>query len=178
MAIALTPAAEAEEVHTLNLSDLQSVAEQLDREMAQKCSDLRSLLEAEQTIVNQVQTILDQCEARAKRIRRALNALEGEAPGRKPETQKPKATSGWKVSEEKIEQAYDAIVKAIGLNDGQPVTMTEARRVEGSGGHETYRQAIDVLRDRERIRVAGKTRGGGTLLALMPDADRTEDAAA
>ena len=177
MAIALQPTATAEEMSALNADDLDAVAEQLDREIVEKCDGLRDLLESEQAIANRLQTILDQCEARAKRIRRALNALEGEVPGRKPQAQPKQAakTHKWNVSEEKVEQAYDAIVKAIDLNDGKPVTMTEARRVEGSGGHETYRQAIDILRDRERIRVAGKTRGGGTLLALMPEAD---DAAA
>jgi hypothetical protein len=169
MAVALSPDAEAVEVSALNADDLDAVAEQLDTEMARQCNDLRRLLESEQAIANRVQTVLDQCEQRAKRIRRALAALEDDAPKPQAAKVKGKGKGNWEISPEKVEEVYASIVDAIKGNGGEPVTMTTAREAKGHTGSETYAKAVAKLRDDERLRVAGRTRGGGTLLALMPD---------
>jgi Fic family protein len=145
------------------LDDLQTMASALEARMKQGCSDLRSMLEGEQEITNQIQGILDASNERAKRIRRALAALEGTAsPAATTHRDKPK--NDWQVSEERVEYV-------LGLFRAEPEPITSTGLAEKTDGvsTQTVSKAVDVLRERELLRRVKKIRGGGWTYAVMPE---------
>lgn len=144
-------------------------AHRLDGFIERQREELRDLLAQERALVGQIQEALDSCKEREKRVLRALAALEGTAVAAKPTKAQKKAA--WQISDEKVEEIYAAIRASIEANDGEPVTMTKVRESVGSSASETWRKAVDRLRADERLRVAGRVRGGGELLALMPEVD-------
>lgn len=146
------------------LDDLQTMAASLEERMKRECDDLRSMLEGEQQIVNQIQHILDASNERAKRMRRALAALEGTAPT----AGRPKATGpvkGWQVSEERIE-----FVLSLLREEPEPISSTQLAEKTVGLSTTTTSKAFDVLRERELIRRVQKIRGGGWTYTVMPEA--------
>lgn len=121
-----------------------------------------------------------------RRLAKAIMSLEGETDAPKPSTSstpaksksKNKATGKaekWNVSDATVERVWNAFLRYSQLMNGEPFTMTTLARWmgeqgEGIGG-ETVRRAVDRLRDTERVRKCGTTRGGGLLWAPMPGAE-------
>jgi integrase len=137
--------------------------------------DLQELLEAEQHVRDELEDALAASRDREKALVRALSALQDEpAAPAAPTKAKAKAKQQTTplVSEDKVERVLQALVTLSG--DG-PVTRTQI--VERTAiGHEAVRRALDLLREREAIRVAGRGRGGGILWAPMPVADDAPNA--
>jgi hypothetical protein len=101
----------------------------------------------------------------------AIDALAGIGAD-KPVKPKKRTGNGhgkhnWQASEESIEKVL-AAMKAWPEETCTQTQLTQA----ASLAPETVRRAVDALRERELVRVAGTTRGGGKLLALMPDVER------
>jgi hypothetical protein len=149
------------------LDDLQTMAAALEDRMKRECDDLRSMLEGEQEIANQIQGILDNSNERAKRIRRALAALEGTASpaATKAGTKQPKGTNDWQVSEDRIE-----FVLGLFRAEPEPISSTQLAEKTVGLSTTTTSKAIEVLRQRELIRRVKKIRGGGWTYAVMPEA--------
>ena len=75
------------------------------------------------------------------------------------------------MSPQAVERVYQSLAALAA--DG-PVTRTAV--VERTTlGHEVVRRSLTVLRDAERIRVAGRGRGGGILWSTMPEATDAQD---
>lgn len=139
------------------------MADSLEARMARECDDLRSMLEAEQEISNQIQHILDASNERAKRVRRALAALEGTATT--PAPSKPKPKNDWQISEERIE-----FVLGLFRKQAEPISSTQLADKTKGLSTTTVSKAVEVLRERELIRRVAKLRGGGWTYAVMPEA--------
>lgn len=147
------------------LDDLQTMAAALEARMKQECDDLRLMLEGEQEITNQIQGILDASNERAKRIRRALGALEGTiAPAGTTAGTKKKGKNDWQVSDERVE-----FVLAKFRAEPEPISSTQLAEKTVGLSTTTVSKAIEVLRERELIRRVAKIRGGGWTYAVMPE---------
>lgn len=123
-------------------------------------------------------------EARARRsnYQRALDALgKGTAakPKPKPTAKVPrKGRAPWDISDEKVNEIEarfrELIAQTTMRTAGDVPVMTANHLGQSTPGlsTEAARKGLEILRDREVIRVAGPARGGGVLYALMPeDAD-------
>jgi DNA-binding transcriptional regulator GbsR (MarR family) len=163
--MASAPALTPVEATPPTLDDLQTMAAALEERMKKECDDLRSMLEGEQEIANQIQGILDASNERAKRIRRALAALEGtSSPAATTAATKQAKSKGWQVSDERVE-----FVLGLFRAEPEPITPTQlAEKTEGIS-IETVGKAVEVLRGRELVRRVAKVRGGGWTYAVMPE---------
>jgi DNA-binding transcriptional regulator GbsR (MarR family) len=162
--MASAPALTPVEATPPTLDDLQTMAAALEERMKKECDDLRSMLEGEQEIANQIQGILDASNERAKRIRRALAALEGTASPATTAGTKQAKSKGWQVSDERVE-----FVLGLFRAEHEPITPTQlAEKTEGIS-IETVGKAVEVLRGRELVRRVAKVRGGGWTYAVMPE---------
>jgi ribosomal protein S25 len=176
-AIQTPPAGSNGHAEPLDFGDLRTLAERLDRELAEEATTMRRMLEAEQRLRAQVEVVLDTISTREKRLQRALAALEGTAagPGR-PKAQKAQAAaakhgSSWSIGEDKIERAHAALVEL-----GEARTSQIAKKAGIST--ETARRAVRALRERERARIVKHDKNLGDYYALMPDAaEEQRDAA-
>lgn len=148
------------------LEDLKAISERIDERLASECADLRELLEVEQLLINEAEKILAHSNERAKRVRRALAALEGTSaqPQKPPQRQEGRKANEWQVSEERI-----AYVLTLWQAQAEPVTSTYLAESTGGISTETVSKATAVLRERELIRKVAKVRGGGWTYAVMPE---------
>jgi DNA-binding transcriptional ArsR family regulator len=146
------------------LDDLQAMAAALEARMKQECSDLRSMLEGEQEIANQIQGILDASNERAKRIRRALGALEGTVSPAGTTAGTKRNKNVWQVSEERVE-----FVLGLFRAEPEPISGTQLAEKTDGVSTQTVSKAIEVLRERELLRRVAKIRGGGWTYAVMPE---------
>lgn len=97
----------------------------------------------------------------AKRLTRALEALVPSAP------KNPANGKGWTISDEKVA----AVLEVIRAMDADEFTAADVEKAAGTGtSGESARRACEILRQREVLRLVRTGRGGGKVLALMPDA--------
>ena len=153
-----------EDTTPTSLADLREISDRIDERMEKECVDLREMLEVEQHLINEAERILGHFNERAKRIRRALAALEGTTttPAREP---KPaKRANEWQVSEERI-----AYVLTLWQAQTEPTTTTALGEATEGVSVETVSKATAVLREREQVRRVKKVRGGGWTYAVMPE---------
>ena len=117
---------------------------------------------------------LMEAEADVRSIRKAMEALTGEAPAKtaSKSLRKSRDNNRWQISEAKIQEVWN-IVRAI---DDETFTTNSVATAQPGLSQESARRALDILRERQLIRLAGKARGGGKLLAIMPGAEDTDDA--
>lgn len=129
--------------------------------------ELAAELEQEATTVAQLQGLLDEAKARRVRIQRAIDTLTGtKATKVKVASTRTARKTGWTISEGKVAQ-----VRALIATKVDPVTVRELA-TEGGMATESARRALEVLRDRDEVRMAGKRagRGGGQkLYGPMPE---------
>ena len=125
--------------------------------------ELQAELAAEDLAVAQVEAVLQETRSKRARIQRAIDALTGtKAKAARPAARK----GGWTISDTKVEQ-----VRALIAAKSQPVTVRELA-TEGGMATESARRSLEVLRERELVRFAGKRagRGGGQKLYMpMPE---------
>jgi len=146
--------------------------------LAAEVEDLNAILEEEIAIRRELEALLEASKLRERRIARAVAILIDEpAPAASKPAPKPKvkAHDKWEVSEPTIERVWDGYRQYVAKHGNDPITRTVlgawmTENGQGIGG-ETIRKAFDALRERELIRMAGTTRGGGKLWALMPEGD-------
>jgi hypothetical protein len=135
-------------------------------------AELRETIAAERVARIDAERLVADSRERERRLQRALTALAGERPGVRAKSAAKSKTYKWTVSEERVQEALTAL-RTIGA---QPASVSEVSALTHSST-ETVRRALDVLRERELVRLAGheKKRGSRgrrtTLYALMPGAD-------
>ena len=132
---------------------------------------VRDLLTAEEAVVEELTELLRDAKSRRDHLHKALGHLLGETPA-KPGP-KPKAERvQWSVSDETVQKVLDGF-----LAETEPITKTQlAAKIKM--GSETMAKAIAVLRERDQLRMTGKTRGGGSEYVVMPDVRAASEAVA
>jgi predicted phage tail protein len=163
-----------------NSVDFEAQAEQMTVAMRDQIAAMRALLDNEVAGRSHLEQLLDDSKEREKRLVRAVAVLEG-GVNNHAITAKPKKPSkpaakdnGWNVSEATVQRIWAAFQRyATEVAGGEPFTQTSmaawmTANGEGVGG-DTIRKSMLALRERELVRVAGTTRGGGKLWAPMPD---------
>ena len=124
--------------------------------------ELQAELAAEDTAVGLAEAALAEARGRRARIQRAIDTLQGtSAKGKRP------ARKGYMViAEEKVSQ-----VQAFMEVRSEPITVPELAEELGFA-KESARRSLEILRQRDLVRVSGKRpgRGGGSKLYLpMPE---------
>jgi DNA-binding transcriptional ArsR family regulator len=140
--------------------------------------ELRGLRDSEQRLVDEFTRQAGEARARVSNYQRALDALGSRkrtAPA-KPKLAPVKASrkQDWQVSDVKVEEVRRRVVALMPESPhkvGEVPVVTAAYVAERTDGlsPESVRQALQVLREREVVRIAGTGRGGGKLFALMPE---------
>jgi hypothetical protein len=82
--------------------------------------------------------------------------------------------NNWQISDDRvkaIEARVHALLPSSPHKVGDVPTITAGWIADNTDGvtPETARRGLNVLRDREVLRVAGTGKGGGVLFALMPE---------
>lgn len=159
--------------------DLLAVFQEHEEEMRDGMRDLvvsaQMLLRDASKHRTQLEALLDESKQRERRLAKVISDLTGESATTAKKQQQSAADRDkhdWTPSEERIEAIKRAFFEfAEQQGDGAPFTQTEVARFmkESNRGvsSETIAKAVVILRDREVLRAAGKTRGGGTLWAPM-----------
>jgi ribosomal protein L3 len=177
---------------TNGLGKAEHVAEFHDLERRQGATvesivaDLELAIQAERDGRAEIEEYVRQSKARESHLRRALTVLDpGAADNAQAPTAKPKAKAAaqnsntWSISEERVAVIYEQFKAWLATEPEGPLTKTrlaewinEQAKGQGQAGvaHGTVGKAMDVLRERELVRVTGTTTGGGKTWALMPDA--------
>jgi DNA-binding transcriptional ArsR family regulator len=142
--------------------------------------ELRGLRDSEQRLVDEFTRQAGEARARVSNYQRALDALGSRkrtAPA-KPAPAKQAAKRGggkqWRVSDLKVEEVRQRIVALMPDSPhkvGEVPVVTISYVADNSEGisRESVEQAMNALREREVVRIAGTGRGGGKLFALMPE---------
>jgi hypothetical protein len=148
-----------------NGASAQAFARQTEnsaRFLSDEADSLRKLVEREERVHEELLVHVNACADRLRRLRRALAALTDEPAKTRP-ARNGRDTNGWTISPEKVERVFAAFAQA-----DTPQTPTQlARSVEGLSP-ESARRAFIVLREQGRIRLVGKTRGGGRTYKVIP----------
>lgn len=123
---------------------------------------LRALIDREEAQQEGLRTQLEASNDRLRRLKRALSALVDDPPARKQS--RPKLSGGPpNVNPRKAEQVFE-VMRAV----GEPMTPTQIARDTEGLSIATAGRAIDALREEGRVRLVGRTRGGGRLYAVIP----------
>lgn len=128
-------------------------------------SQLRALVAQEETNREEAERIVNESRLRQRRYERALSTLEGPSPKPAPKRDK----NDWTISAEKVESVYRRFVEVREQYPDKQVTASLLSSQTPGLSPETARRALLELREQERVRVAGKVRGGGTHFDLMPE---------
>lgn len=154
----------------VELAHVDTHAARAAERLAAQAQSLQELLTDEDAVQARLREALDESRARQHALQRAVAALtpksrDDDAPtrGRPPGKTKTRDSNAWHVSAAKTDQVMQALVAY-----GEPVTGT--RLAEGTSiSPEAVRRSLTVLRDSGRVRLAGRSRGGGKLYAPMPE---------
>ena len=121
----------------------------------------RQQLTATQSARDNAQTVVDSLHNEMTRLQRALNALE---PKAKPKQAKPNTKKGKKVVSEAM---VDRVRRAVEASP-EPITVSAMTPMVGAS-QSAVNAALQILRDREEVRLAGKapTQGAPSLWASM-----------
>lgn len=92
-------------------------------------------------------------------ITRADDMAAVAEPKAKP---KPKAKNDWTPSQTVLDDIYAALAK-----HGEPLTANGLAELVPHSSDST-RRALETLRSADRVRITGKSRGGGRLFMVMP----------
>lgn len=146
--------------------------------VARITGELREAIEAEQLGRAEYERLVSDSRVREDRLKRSLKALEGAGGGKAEAPERRKSHATWSPSEKNIERVWTAF-RALYADRGEALTKTEVgahMSEQGNGTSSvTLAKVFDILRERELVRPAGRTRGGGTRWAPMP---RDEEAQA
>jgi hypothetical protein len=122
---------------------------------------LRKLLEATEQEHEQLSAQLAVTNDRLRRLRRAIDALTG--PDRKaPAPPASKTSGGQRVSPEHVERVYEAFAA-----HGEPIAPTALAKITPGLYMAMMGPAVNVLRQQGRLRLVGKTKGGGRAYTIV-----------
>jgi hypothetical protein len=142
-------------------------------------ADLELGIAAEEHGRAELERLIHDSKTRESRMRKALTALDASPPASSaPKPAKPDG-HGWAVSDARVAWVLEKFKEWLatepeGLHTKTALSewINETAHARGEQGvaHETVGKALEVLREREFVRVTGATRGGGKTWALMPNA--------
>jgi response regulator of citrate/malate metabolism len=131
-------------------------------------ASLHAALEQTNRRASELESELAHVLAEARNLRRALEALDAaidpKAARAKAAKSKPKSSNSGP-SPETLKRVLAVV------HSRAQVTAPQAAELAGISKH-TARRALVALRDRELVRVAGRSRGGGDVYAPMPNGNR------
>jgi DNA-binding transcriptional ArsR family regulator len=167
MTVDTEPRANGHHPPVLADDDLHTAARRLEDTIADRCAELRDVLEAERALRARVESIVDESKAREKRIQRALAALgePEEEPVRRQTAAKPQKPSARKqyASAEAISRVFGAMVEAN-------AELRQKDLSDATGlSHPTIAKSLTVLREQEKVRITRQDHTG-RYFALMPGA--------
>jgi hypothetical protein len=146
----------------------------------QLADGLRRLAEVEQAEFERVSTQLAEIRERRDRYQRSLEALTQEVrPARPPQIRagnkrRWREMKDWHISDERVAMVETRFRELVAeTEDGRLAGGTLAKATPGISP-ETARRALNVLREREVVRLAGTGRGGAIYFALMPERQKIE----
>lgn len=141
-----------------------AVEERLEHERV----ELRELLAAEDGMREQLDELAAASRERSQRLTKALDALDGRWAGRGGGPKPPKPDADRPRVYRPKAKYLDELLQLLRDSDEPLSHSVIGQRVSFSS--ETLTRAIRVLREEEKIRLAGTTSTGGKLYALMPEA--------
>jgi len=145
-----------------SVQTFERYAEESARSMAAEADSLRGLIEREERVRAELQVHADACADRMRRLKRALSALTDE-----PTPPKKKDGNDWSVSAKKVEEVYAAFLAVdVPISPGALADRTEGLSAE------SVRRAVEVLRRDGRLRLVGKTAGGGRSFAVIKEVEK------
>jgi methylphosphotriester-DNA--protein-cysteine methyltransferase len=130
-------------------------------------SDARALIAQEQQKVDRLSAELAEAKRSLAQAHKVLEVMVMEPA--QPKAAKPVQPPEWQVSERLVAKALEAI-----RLETEPITMTELRQKIGMASA-SIKQVMQILREREQVRVTGRARGGGTLYLPMPELTLNRD---
>jgi hypothetical protein len=147
--------------------------------IGEQVKDLRRMVQEEIDSRAEVERFVDASRERERRLVKAIAALEGVplgAGGRPKAKALPAVKARPKTPQVVSQDAADEILAAakalLADRAEQTFTRTEIREAVPGRSRETVRRGLVLLREQQRIRLAGKQGAGPTaksLYALMPD---------
>lgn len=149
-------------------------AEPLDSD-AQLLGQVQELAAHWRQVAQSLTDELEHAEAQQTKYDGIVAMLTGESKSKKKKGGRSKEAAvdpgkhGWVVSDERVEFVYNRFKELARELEGGLITPTQLSDMTKGISGETARKAFDAMREREMIRLAGSTRGGGKLYALMPE---------
>jgi hypothetical protein len=143
--------------------------------------ELRGLRDSEQQLVDEFTRQAGEARARVSNYQRALDALGSRkraAPAKpKPAPAKQRRSARLTSGRSQTQRSSEVRRRVVALMPDSPHKVGEVPVVTSATSPTTRRdisresvdQAMQVLREREVVRIAGTGRGGGKLFALMPE---------
>lgn len=137
---------------------------------AELVADMRVLLLDEQRVYDELQAALKESRGRRDHLNRALEHLTGDT--KRYGTKTAKAKAPWGSAKPPVTMPSEkALREVLEWMRGKPA-MTIAQLSDGAPvSSDTVRRCLYVLRDREQARLAGKSKRGGAMFALMPEVE-------
>jgi hypothetical protein len=148
--------------------------------IGEQVKDLRRMVQEEIDSRAEVERFVDASREREHRLRKAIAALEGVPLGAGGRPKVVKTTPAVKarpktpqvVSQDAADEILAAAKALLADRAERTFTRTEIREAVPGRSRETVRRGLVLLREQQRIRLAGKQGAGATaksLYALMPD---------
>jgi hypothetical protein len=172
------PGADLDVIDVREQAPIAAYLETAQRTRNRIVEELASLRDSEQQLVDEFTRQAGEARARVAGYQRALDALGKRAAPAKPKPAKQIARRGepkqWQVTDRKVEEVRQRIVALMPESPrkvGEVPVVTVSYITDNTEGlsRESVVQAMQILREREVVRIAGTGRGGGKLFALMPE---------
>lgn len=122
----------------------------------------------------ELEALLTASKEREANFRKAIAALGGKPPTTQGRPASSAKGGGWSPSEERITFVFEQFKLWIAAEPELEHTKTKlaewiTEHNEVGVAHDTVSKCMDVLRERELVRITGTVRGGGKTWALMPE---------
>jgi hypothetical protein len=147
--------------------------------LAQHVEALRQMIRVEADSRSEYERLVEESKERERRLVKAVAALEGvplSAGGRPKAQASAKGPKTHQVVAPVVADEVLVVIRRLLAETGES-TVTRPQLIKAMPGRsgETVRRGLKLLREQERVRVAGRAGNGGrtsaVLYALMPDGD-------
>ena len=126
--------------------------------LAGQVESLQRLIEDDEREHEELSAKLDAVNDRLRRLKRAVAALTSEPAAPPPERKRPRD----EVPREKVERVFAAYVEC-----DRPIPPSRIAQELDGVSPESARKAVEALRQEGRLRLVGKTRGGGRAFTVV-----------
>lgn len=164
-----------EVIEARETSPLDAYLESTSKTRSRIVEELAELRDTEQRLCDELTKQAAEARTRCANYARAIEALGTKTA--KPKTPKPsklaprpiKGANDWQISDTKVAEVERRVRELLPDAPNGTVTAAYIANHTESLSPETARRALQVLREREVVRIAGTGKGGGVLFALMPE---------